>query len=114
MKRCIQCFLIFGVLLQASMIVQAVSAAVSLGSSGREFECDGTERLATVNAKGGSIYNKSTDSVWINLEAGTVGTSSGGIDIEIKTGVSIKLPSQCGSFTFKTAGGTSYLIWVGP
>lgn len=113
MKRFIQCFLILALCLQLHAVL-AVSANVSLGSGGREVECDSTERTATVNVKGGSIYNKSSGSVWVNLDAGTVGTTSGSVSIEIAQGVSIKLPNQCGSFTFKTASGTSYLIYVGP
>ncbi len=91
----------------------AASADITLGGSGREIECDGTQRVATLNARGGSILNKSSASVWIQLDGGTVGTTSGSISIEVATGTSLKLPDTCSSFTFKTGGSTSYLIYLG-
>ena len=106
---------IFGILafiLCASL--HAASANVTLGGNGREFECDTTQRTASMNVEGGSILNKSADSVWVQLDAGTVGTTSGSISIEVATGTSLRLPLTCRSFTFKTAAGTSYLIYVGP
>lgn len=92
----------------------AVSADVSLGSGGREIECDGTQRTATLHTRGGSIMNKSATSVWVNLEGDTVATSSGSTSIEIAQNTSIRLPSQCKAFTFKTTGATSYLIYLAP
>lgn len=96
--------------------VSAVSANVTLSGPGREFEADTTQRTATVQAgnKGGSILNKSADSVWIDLNGGTVTTSSGSTSIELQTRVSIKLPNNCATFTFKTASGTSYIEFVAP
>lgn len=117
MKRFLTLFLITALALVPVTFparAYAVSADITLAGGGREVECDSTQRTATLATHGGSIYNKSTGSVWINLEADTVGTSDGGTSIEVKTGVSLRLPSQCGSFTFKTASGTSYLIYVGP
>lgn len=95
--------------------VNAVSANVTLRPLGREFECDTTQRTATLsNVRGGSIYNKSSDSVWVDLNGGTVVTSSGSTSIEVAQGTALRLPVECTSFTFKTASGTSYLIFVGP
>lgn len=104
---------LFAVALYATVSL-ATSADISLGSNGREVECDGTQRTATLNTHGGSIMNKSTGSVWVSLDAGTVSTTSGGTSVEVLQNMSIKLPSSCGSFTFKTASGTSYLVYVGP
>ncbi len=96
--------------------VLAVSADITLAGNGREVECDGTQRTATIQtgSQGGSIYNKSSASVWVDLNAGTVVTSSGSTSVEIAQGTSIRLPKQCNSFNFKTASGTSYLIFLGP
>src|SRR4051812_21030377 len=94
------------------VLAYAASADVTLGSGGREIECDGTQHAATLNVRGGSILNKSSTSVWVDLNAGTVTTSSGSTSIEIATGTSIKLPDTCPSFTFKTSGSTSYLIYL--
>ncbi len=93
----------------------AVSADITLKGNGREIECDSTQRTATLQAGcvEPSIYNKSAGSVWVNLNGGTVGTTSGSTSIEIKQGVAIKIPKQCTSFNFKTASGTSYLIFTG-
>ena len=111
-KRALLCAAILSFSLQ--LYVLAASADVSLGSGGREFECDTTQRTATVNVRGGSILNKSTDSVWVDFDAGTVSTSNGGTSIELAQNTSVKIPQACGSFTFKTASGTSYIIYVGP
>lgn len=97
-------------------IAFATSADVTLRGNGNEIECDGTQRTATVQANvvGCSIYNKSSASVYVDLNAGSVVTSSGSTSIEIAQGTSIKLPKTCLSFTFKTAGSTSYLIYLAP
>ncbi len=111
MKRFFQTFLLFIALATGGAF--AASANVTVGGGGREIECDGTQRTATLNSRGGSILNKSSASVWIQLDAGTVGTTSGDVSIEIAQGTSIKLPETCVAFTFKTAGSTSYLIFLG-
>ena len=105
--------LILVTLLCMSAAAFSASADVTIGGSGREVEADTTQRIATLIVHSGSILNKSTDSVWVNFDAATVSTVSGGTSIEIKTGTSLKIPDQCGAFTFKTASGTSFLVYVG-
>lgn len=94
----------------------AVSADVTLRGNGNEVECDGTQRTAIVTngAKSGTIMNKSSTSVWVDFNAGTVVTTSGSTSVEIATNVAIRIPAQCQSFNFKTTGSTSYLIFTGP
>jgi len=91
------------------------SANVTLGNVSREFECDGTERTATLNHKGGKLTNMGENSldIWINEAAGTVDMTSGNAtSVRIGSGGSHVLPPTCSSFTFKANGGSEYLKYT--
>lgn len=94
----------------------AVSADVTLRGNGQEYEADSTQRTTTITGAvtGGSVYNKSSGSIWIDLNGGTVVTSSGSTSIECAVGIAYKLPKNCKTFNFKTAGGSSYFQFVAP
>lgn len=83
------------------------------GSAGREIEADTTQRTATLSKPGGTVTNKSSDSVWIDENAGTVSTTNGSAtSYEVRQNASFALPFDCRSFTFKTASGTSFLQYT--
>lgn len=91
------------------------SANVTLaGSSEREFECDSTERTATLMNPGGYLVNKhATVSVWINADNGTVSTTDGNAtSVEIKPLATYRLPFTGYAFKFKTSASTSYLQYI--
>lgn len=106
----------FGAAFWIDSVLHAASADITLAGNGREVECDTTQRTATIQSGNinCSIYNKSSGSVWVDLNEGTVTTSSGSTSIEVAQGTSLKLPKNCKAFTFKTSSGTSYLIFLAP
>lgn len=94
----------------------AVSADVTLRGGGNEFEADSTQRTATITSSvlGGSIMNKSSGSIWVDLNGGAVVTSSGSTSIECKQNTAFRVPKNCRSFTFKTVSGSSYFQFLAP
>ena len=83
------------------------SANVTLpGSSTYGFECDNTERTATLNGRGGYVFNTDdTVTAYLNVDGGTVATSDpvGAAGLPVPPGKSVPLPYTCASFTFKSA-----------
>lgn len=90
------------------------SANQTLYASGKEFECDGTQRTATITGvSGGSITNLSSSvTAYINVDGGTVATSdpTGDSGRSIPPLSTRKLPNTCRAFTFK-AGSSCYLSY---
>lgn len=89
------------------------SANVTLaGSASRDFEADTTQRTATLQKPGGTVTNPSADTVWIDVNGGTVSTTNGGGSTPVLQNGTVRLPNQCHSFTFKTAANSSYPFYV--
>lgn len=83
------------------------SANQTLSASGKEFECDNTERLATISGvSGGYVRNlDGTVTAYLNVDGGTVATSNptGDSGRSIPPGKVIALPNTCRTFSFKSA-----------
>ena len=88
------------------------SANVTNGPAGREFECDSTQRLATLVVPGGTVSNTGTVDAYINVDAGTAATSqpAGASGRTVSVGATVRLPRSCMSFTF-VSGSTTYLLY---
>ena len=89
------------------------SANVTVSPAGYEFECDTTQRLATLVSPGGKVSNTSAVDAFINVDGGTVTTTqpAGASGRSVPAGSTVVLPRTCMSFTFKTASGTAYLLY---
>lgn len=89
------------------------SSNQTLSESGSEFEADGTQRTAVLNVPGGRVTNTGTIAAGINVDAGTVATTqpAGPSGRFVAVGDTVVLPDQCGSFTFKSAGASTWLLY---
>jgi hypothetical protein len=89
------------------------SANITIGGYAARFEADGTQRTATIKEAGVSISNPDSATVYVDFTGGTVVAIDGaGGSLPLKQGYSLPVPLECLSFTFKTAGETSYPFWI--
>ena len=83
------------------------SANQTLAASGKEFECDNTQRTATISGVSGGYVRNLDASVtaYLNVDGGTVATSNptGDSGRSIPPGKVVQLPATCRAFTFKSA-----------
>jgi hypothetical protein len=90
------------------------SANVTISDSGKEFEADGTERIATFLVPGlWTIYNRGNDAMTgvkaaINADGGAVVLTEPATapNMPIPVGAQVQLPFTCKSFTFKANAST--------
>lgn len=86
------------------------SANVTLAGSGNGgFLCDDTQRTATLNLFGGNVSNIGSKTAFLNVDGGTVVTTSpvGAGGREVPVGATVPLPKGCRNFTFQCASGES-------
>jgi hypothetical protein len=88
------------------------SANIVVCGGGARFEADSTERTATV-LEHGSICNPDSTTVYVNFNGGAVVASdAAGGSLPLKTGYTFAIPSECKTFTFKTASGSAFPFWI--
>lgn len=93
------------------------SAAQTLGGSGKEFEADTDERIATLLIPGGKvIMTAGSGQIGVNVNGATVVlTNPAGVGGRIlDLGDEVKLPATCRSFSFKGSASGQYLTYEPP
>ena len=88
------------------------SADVTLGGSGNGgVYADETQHTATLRVSGGVVSNPGSESLFINVDGGSIQTVQplGASVHEVAVGGSYPLPKTCKAFTFGCAAGkTTY------